>query len=139
MINYVHIQKIGVAVEKCPNSHQIFVTIDEWVYWLLALVSPSAFAMAFDRLMVFENLNLPIDLWASMGSMPLGGMLIMLAVGNKMGYENAFEVHKAQNAKKCDFRHHIVWLTRLLSRQRDAHGVRDGEEAVVLPRPGILV
>ena len=74
-----------IAVGKCPNSHQIFVTIDEWVYWLLALVSPTAFAMAFDRLMVFENLNLPIDLWASMGSMPLGGMLIMLAVGNKMG------------------------------------------------------
>ena len=65
--------------------------IDEWVYWLLALVSPTAFAMAFDRLMVFESLNLPIDLWASMGSMPLGGMLIMLAVGNNMGYENAFE------------------------------------------------
>ena len=77
------------------------MTIDEWVYWLLALVSPTAFAMAFDRLMVFENLNLPIDLWASMGSMPLGGMLIMLAVGNNMGYENAFEVHKAQHAKNA--------------------------------------
>ena len=111
--------------------------IDEWVYWLLALVSPTAFAMAFDRLMVFENLNLPIDLWASMGSMPLGGMLIMIAVGNNLGH--AFEVHMAQHAKICNSRHHIVWLTRLLSRQRDAHGVRDGEEAVVLLRPSILV
>ena len=116
--------------------------IDEWVYWLLALVSPTAFAMAFDRLMVFENLNLPIDLWASMGSMPLGGMLIMLAVGNNMGYEIGrmhLKCIKLNMQKKCDFRHHIVWFTRLLSRQRDAHGVRDGEEAVVLPRPGILV
>ena len=111
--------------------------IDEWVYWLLALVSPTAFAMAFDRLMVFENLNLPIDLWASMGSMPLGGMLIMIAVGNNLGL--AFEVHMSQHAKMCNSRHHIVWLTCLLSRQRDAHGVRDGEEAVVLPRPSILV
>ena len=64
------------------RTNQIFVTgIDEWVFWLLALISPSAFAMAFDRLMVFETYNQPVDLWASGGSMSLGGMLIMLAVG----------------------------------------------------------
>ena len=39
----------------------------------------------------------------------------------------------------CVFRHHIVWFTCLLPRQRDAHGVRDREEAMVLPRSGILV
>ena len=37
------------------------------------------------------------------------------------------------------FRHHIVWFTCLLPRQRDAHGVRNREEAMVLPRSGILV
>ena len=67
-------------LENC--SIQVFVTgIDEWVFWLLALISPTAFAMAFDRLMVFETYNQPVDLWASGGSMSLGGMLIMLVVG----------------------------------------------------------
>ena len=55
--------------------------IDEWVYWLLCLISPTAFALAFDRLMVFAIYTQPVDLWATMGSMPLGGMIIMLAIG----------------------------------------------------------
>jgi ATP-binding cassette subfamily A (ABC1) protein 5 len=66
----------------CTYYIQVFAADSpEWVFWLLALISPSGFAMGIDRLMVFDIDNKPIDLWDAAGSISLAGVLIMLTIG----------------------------------------------------------
>jgi ATP-binding cassette subfamily A (ABC1) protein 5 len=66
----------------CTYYIQVFAADSpEWVFWLLALISPSGFAMGFDRLMVFDIDNKPIDLWDAAGSISVAGVLIMLTIG----------------------------------------------------------
>ena len=52
----------------------------EYVFWLLSLLSPSAFAMAYDKLFLVDIEQREIDFWETDGTVPLGGILIMMSV-----------------------------------------------------------
>ena len=66
----------------CAYYIQVFAANSpEFVFWLLALISPCAFAMGFDRLMVFDIRDQPVDMWEAGGSISLAGVLIMMALG----------------------------------------------------------
>ena len=52
----------------------------EYVFWLLSLLSPSAFAMAYDKLFLLDIEQRDIDFWETDGTVSIGGILIMMSV-----------------------------------------------------------
>ena len=62
------------------SPFQVFLTgAPEYVFWLLSLLSPSAFAMAYDKLFLLDIEQRDIDFWEADGTVPLGGILIMMS------------------------------------------------------------
>ena len=67
---------------------QVFLTgAPEYVFWLLSLLSPSAFAMAYDKLFLLDiesptstSGSVEIDFWDPAGTIPVAGILIMMSV-----------------------------------------------------------
>ena len=58
------VTKLVVLAELYCFSLQVFLTgAPEYVFWLLSLLSPSAFAMAYDKLFLLDIEQRDIDFW----------------------------------------------------------------------------
>ncbi|XP_059079473.1 cholesterol transporter ABCA5-like isoform X1 [Tigriopus californicus] len=72
---------LSTMLLSCLYYLQVFLSgSHEIIFWLLGLLSPTAFAMGVDKLMYFDLESKQLDLWDPADSIPVAGVMIMLAV-----------------------------------------------------------
>eukprot|EP00095_Tigriopus_kingsejongensis_P007733 maker-scaffold200_size264178-snap-gene-0.10 protein:Tk07733 transcript:maker-scaffold200_size264178-snap-gene-0.10-mRNA-1 annotation:"atp-binding cassette sub-family a member 5" len=72
---------LSTMLLSCLYYLEVFLAgSPEIIFWLLSLLSPTAFAMGVDKLMFFDLESRPLDLWDPADTVPVAGVMIMLAV-----------------------------------------------------------